>query len=514
MSEVVSDEPAVLGEPASRPHHAAVVGEPPEEMVPVLGEPVLLANGLQNDQQPVSSSSLDQPAINGVHDESSSALEPPCLFSDAPSSTASSVEGPITPMVEDQAASAEEVTSPVLPESITEAPNVVPDGPDSAHNVDDANNEVNTSADVEVTHILDVPSDPSPPERDVSTENPFSALDEDSTGSNLKVSVEGEERAVVDDPSEADQQAISAVEKEESTKGVDPCVVDSQEPPTTSHEEITEGSGSTADSSENSTAILANKEPTTESDETTSSVSREIKVSEATKADELNLADSQQVDTSTKEFDVGRPSPDEAGGEALDSTKELASTKDGKGQVYDKIGEDSTKAGATLSEVEHVESREASLPEAISKGDVYTEDGEAVDAATESSHSEAEKVVSREAVLPEAYPSEKVGGEDQAAPDSSVVHIDKDASAEAFPMESPGVRAIEAEASTCDQLPSNEAALGENGFQHKQDGIPSEKDQCLTKDEKSSSRFKVPVICTLAIAVVGVAVAAISRSRQ
>ncbi|MCO5592306.1 hypothetical protein L7F22_063581 [Adiantum nelumboides] len=496
----MSDQPAVVGEPASQPHQAAVMGEPPEEMVPVLGEPVPFGNGLQNDQQPVSFPSPHEPAINGGH------KEPPTQTPDA-------------------------------------------DAHDSTPANIDVNSDADISRDAEVTHIVDVPSEPTPPEREISTQNPFSVLDEGSGDTDVKESVEDEEPAVVgvddsvvthisdvpskhsplereiptDNPFSILEEGSGDTDLKESVEGKEPEVVDEDvtavkevEPlkgsddsgmATTSpsgQKGMTTGLGSTAEPSEHAASSLVHEEPTSELKEENNAVHREIKVSESTEAD---TADPQLADTSTEESPVVESSPEQqTREEVLDENNNLASTGEDKEQEYEKF------------KAEHLDSKQDSLPEGIPKGEVDVKERDVNDTSSEASRSKVEQAMSRETNVPEAFSSGKVsgkeGGNDETAPDSSLLHRDKDAAAETFPMESSNFHAANIEAGTGGQPPSDVAALGENGFQRGHNGTSLEREQFLTKDEKPSSFFKVPVLCTLAIAVVGVAVAAISRSRR
>lgn len=442
-AENISDEPPVVGEPASQPHQAAVVGEPPEEMGPVLGEPVPLANGLQQDKEPVSSSSPDESAINGVRKETSPFDEP---SSDAPSSTHFNVgsTNPATATATDEHIMTEEASAEEGIRSATEnlvQPEYITETSDArAYEVPNAD----IPEDAEVTHITDVPLEPPRPGSQALVENPFSVLDEGSAETDLNVSDELEEPGVTDVHDAAQEEAVSPAQDEDEG----PSIVDSPE---------------------------------------------ETKHTERPAAEEVNKAEAQGSVNNA-----------------------VINEEDEKVQGDKKIEEKPAQPECSVNEKEMANTREAVLPEEVLNKKTPGKEGEGVDASVDTSPVEVEQDVNRETVSSDVDKIPSSEGEKLADSDSSLVHIDKNVTADAFPMESSGLRAIAAEADNVDQQPpSDETPLGENGFQHDRDGVPQEREKAPSKDEKPSSRFKLPMVfTTLAIAVVGVAVVSFGRSRQ
>eukprot|EP00250_Pteridium_aquilinum_P020452 c24817_g1_i1 orf=263-1990(+) len=573
MSENISDEQAVVGEPVSHPHQAVVVGEPPEGMPPVLGEPVLLSNGV-GDRQPISPPSADETSVNGIQTPApldSGFDAPPASQSSSELNSSSAAPSEDNPNLHEVAIAEEHSPSesrdggaPVVegerrsdvaaPESIhpsephvnespseldapaVESTNAVDAPAESAPDTHDASHSTaeEPASDipdvVEVTHIADTPSEGLPPACEFHTENPFQALDE-ASGDNEKASGESlasedsvtdqttADAPVTDQVSDANAQAsdvnVYTGQDETTSKELGACDASQQEEDTILLS-ASQGELSTGHLASTQTAVDGNQSEESKEYEPVKEEPRSVEADQAS-----------QENVSIQESDASKP--------------KFADAESGSSEVEHSLGvhppEQAIESHASVQENDasvqqndvSVQEKDPSVPEndaTVQENDTRGE----IPVKPEMIVCGVEQVLSRETPISEVLIEESPSSQKDVLHSAHVVPESEKTPAEAAPVDSPVVshdtRAISVDNGFVDEptievtsLPP--AANGDNGFHHVEDGNhPLEREQDLSKDdeesaeekEKPSSFLKMPLIVTgLAIAAVGVAVASFSR---
>lgn len=551
---------AVVGEPASEPHQAVVMGEPQEDAAPVLGEPVPLANGLQGDPAKPPPGS-EEPAINGfqevshlhyhqaeasLHDQEE-VVDPLQLSEESLASSESLAEvntsrseAPAEESPNPSDAPAEETSSP-LDALVQETPTALdapagetscaPDAP-AEDNLSAAEEPNATSDSAEAAHAADSAAESLGPVEvspEIPTEIPCLSLEEASAANQeapsetLTVDPVAEEMSLIEAP------LASAAPDEEAFPTLSREVLGSSHATYQEGIPVKESSATPATQEEPLTEVPTSSQIVPEGSSLTGSKLSEAAQEEALAAESVQIyqEDAPLQEAVASDIVPGKPIDEEA---------------------------IETKHSEEVSSVQGTEIIESLRDESHAREpDISSFDGSSVDPSLEVAHAASEEVSQAEGSTNENHvPGTDTPHEDATLLDAHHVQNNMESSVEAIvmntfetPIPSQTTRETPIEVFNPGQSPTKELLAeeftlketppamsessqdhepegsGENGFQSVEEANHvAEREQEFSMDdenaegkEKPSSRIKLPLIVTgLAIAAVGVAVASISRT--
>lgn len=504
---------AVVGEPASEPHQAVVMGEPQEDAAPVLGEPVPLANGLQADPARPPPGS-EEPAINGfqevshlhyhqaeasVHDQEE-VVDPPQLSEESLASSESLVEVNTS----QSEAPAEETPNPsdAPAEGTSDAPaeetSCPPDAPaeDNLSAAEEPDTTVPPADSAEAAHAADSTAeslDPVEVSPEIPTENPCLPLEEASAAQKEAPSETLTVDPVAEEMSLIESSATPATQEEPLT----------EEPP--SSQIVPEGASLTG----SKLSDAAQEEALTE--EAVQIYQKDAPLQEAVASD---IVPGKPIDEEAKENKLAEEVPSVQGTEIIESLGDESHAREPGKSPFDGSSIDPSL------EVAHVASEEVSQAEGSSNENhiPVTETPHEDATLLDSHHVQNLMESSVEAIVMNSFETPILSQTTRETPVEVYnpgQSLTQEPLAEEFTLK-------ETPPATSESSQDHEPEVhGENGFQPVEEANHVvEREQEFSMDDENAegkvkpiSRIKLPLIVTgLAIAAVGVAVASISRT--